>query len=81
MREVMLSVVMTTFNHERYIATAIESVLRQQTDFPLEIVIGEDCSADRTLNSVLQYAPCVRRQMWGGGQTTAVPSPQRVAAT
>ena len=55
MREVMLSVVMTTFNHERYIATAIESVLRQQTDFPIEIVIGEDCSTDRTLNIVLDY--------------------------
>ena len=55
MREVMLSVVMTTYNHERYIATAIESVLRQQTDFPIEIVIGEDCSTDRTLNIVLDY--------------------------
>ena len=51
----MLSVVMTTYNHERYIATAIESVLRQQTDFPIEIVIGEDCSTDRTLNIVLDY--------------------------
>lgn len=55
MREVMLSVVMTTYNHECYIATAIESVLRQQTDFPIEIVIGEDCSTDRTLNIVLDY--------------------------
>ena len=55
MREVMLSVVMTTFNHERYIATAIESVLRQQTDFPIEIVIGEDCSTDRTLNIAMDY--------------------------
>lgn len=55
MREVMLSVVMTTYNHERYIATAIESVLRQQTDFPIEIIIGEDCSTDRTLNIVLDY--------------------------
>ena len=51
----MLSVIMTTYNHERYIATAIESVLRQQTDFPIEIVIGEDCSTDRTLNIVLDY--------------------------
>ena len=55
MRDVMLSVVMTTYNHERYIATAIESVLRQQTDFPIEIVIGEDCSTDRTLNIALDY--------------------------
>lgn len=55
MREVMLSVVMTTYNHESYIATAIESVLRQQTNFPIEIVIGEDCSTDRTLNIAMDY--------------------------
>ena len=51
----MLSVVMTTYNHERYIASAIESVLRQQTDFRVEIVVGEDCSTDRTLNIVRDY--------------------------
>lgn len=51
----MLSVVMTTYNHERYIAEAIESVLRQQTSFRVEIVVGEDCSTDRTLNIVRDY--------------------------
>lgn len=51
----MLSVVMTTYNHERYIAQAIESVLRQQTSFGVEIVIGEDCSTDRTLNIAQDY--------------------------
>lgn len=48
--------VMTTYNHERYIAEAIESVLRQQTSFGVEIVVGEDCSTDRTLNIVESYA-------------------------
>ena len=56
MHEVKLSVVMTTYNHERYIAEAIESVLRQQTSFGVEIVVGEDCSTDRTLNIVESYA-------------------------
>ena len=56
MYEVKLSVVMTTYNHERYIAEAIESVLRQQTSFGVEIVVGEDCSTDRTLNIVQSYA-------------------------
>jgi len=40
MSEVMLSVVMTTYNHEPYIAEAIESVLRQRTSFTIEIVVG-----------------------------------------
>ena len=47
--EVVGSVVMTTYNHEAYLAEAIESVLRQRTTFRYEIVIGEDCSTDRTL--------------------------------
>lgn len=55
MSEVMLSVVMTTYNHESYIAEAIESVLRQRTSFTIEIVVGEDCSTDRTAEIVEGY--------------------------
>lgn len=50
-----LSVLMITFNHEAYIAQALDSVLAQQTDFEFEIVIGEDCSADRTRAILLDY--------------------------
>jgi glycosyltransferase involved in cell wall biosynthesis len=39
---------MITYNHERFVAQAIESVLAQRVDFPIEIVIGEDCSTDNT---------------------------------
>lgn len=55
-REVVVSVVMTTYNHEAYLAEAIESVLRQRTTFRYEIVIGEDCSTDRTLTVAQRYA-------------------------
>jgi GT2 family glycosyltransferase len=51
-----LSVLMTTFNHENYIAQAIESVLIQQTSFPIELLIGEDCSTDSTRSIVEKYA-------------------------
>ncbi|MDQ0346231.1 glycosyltransferase [Ancylobacter vacuolatus] len=43
-----VSVSMITFNHERFIGQAIESALAQQTDFEVEIVIGEDRSTDAT---------------------------------
>lgn len=55
MFDVTLSVIMTTYNHERYIAEAIESVLCQQTSFGVEIVVGEDCSTDRTMAVVRDY--------------------------
>ena len=49
------SVLMITYNHEKYFAKAIESVLMQKTNFDYEIVIGEDCSTDSTREIVLDY--------------------------
>lgn len=43
-----VSVCMITYNHEKFIAQAVESVMMQQTDFDLELVVGEDCSTDGT---------------------------------
>lgn len=50
-----LSVCMITYNHENFIAQAIESVLMQEVNFDYEIVIGEDCSTDNTRNILLSY--------------------------
>lgn len=43
-----VSVVMTTFNHERYISESVESVLNQ-THSQLEVVVVNDGSTDRTV--------------------------------
>ena len=51
-----VSVLMITYNHERFIAQAIESVLVQRTSFRVELVIGEDCSTDSTRAIVEHYA-------------------------
>lgn len=55
MNNPLVSVHMITYNHEPYIAQAIEGVLRQETNFPIELVIGEDCSTDRTREIVMEY--------------------------
>ena len=50
-----VSVALLTYNHERYVAQAIESVLAQRgVDF--ELVISEDCSTDGTRAIVDAYA-------------------------
>jgi len=51
-----VSIVLRTYEHEPFIAQAIESVLIQQTPFPFELVIGEDCSTDGTREVVRAYA-------------------------
>jgi glycosyltransferase involved in cell wall biosynthesis len=50
-----LSVMMVTYNHERFIGQAIESVLAQRVNFDYEIVIGEDLSTDNTRPIVLDF--------------------------
>lgn len=47
-----LSVCMITYNHTEYIEQAIESVLSQSTNFPIELVIGEDASSDGTATKI-----------------------------
>lgn len=39
---------MLAYNHENYIAQAIQSIMDQKTDLPYELVIGEDFSTDNT---------------------------------
>lgn len=55
MTEPLVSVKMITYNHAPYIAQAIKGVIQQQTDFPFELVIGEDCSTDGTRDIVFDY--------------------------
>jgi glycosyltransferase involved in cell wall biosynthesis len=45
---IMVSVVITAYNHEKYIKQAVESVLMQKTNFQYELLVGDDASTDRT---------------------------------
>lgn len=52
----LISVHCITFNHAGFIAAALESFLAQKTTFPVEIVVGEDCSTDGTREIVERYS-------------------------
>lgn len=51
-----VSVLMPTYNHEKYIAQAIESVMAQQVDFEIELLINDDCSTDGTSKIAEEFA-------------------------
>ena len=44
-----------TYNHEKYLPTAIESFLSQSTNFKFEILIHDDASKDGTRDIALSY--------------------------
>jgi glycosyltransferase involved in cell wall biosynthesis len=52
---IYLTVILLTYNHEKFISQAIASVLSQQTNFQYEIVIIEDFSTDSTREIVQDY--------------------------
>lgn len=53
--EIMVSICCITYNHEKYIAEALEGFLMQETDFNYEIIIGDDCSTDATKSIIEDY--------------------------
>lgn len=51
----VISVCMITYNHEPFIARAIEGVMEQDSPYLFELVIGEDCSTDNTRQICLEF--------------------------
>ncbi len=74
MKAPLISVLIDTYNHERYIEQAIVSVFEQ--DFPsseLEILVVDDGSSDKTASIVQKFGPPVRhlRKNGEGGKASA----------
>lgn len=51
----LVTVLMLAYNHESTIVQAIESIVEQSCKFSFELLIGEDCSTDKTLEICKQY--------------------------
>ena len=51
----LLTVIIPTYNHEKYIEKTIDSVLMQKTLFAFNILVSDDCSTDRTWEVIQKY--------------------------
>jgi len=56
MKSPKVSVSIIAYNHEKYIAACLDSVVSQVTNFDFEIVVSDDCSKDRTAEIIADYA-------------------------
>lgn len=54
-RKPLVSVVSITYNHESYIRDCLEGFLMQKTDFPVEVIVHDDASTDRTADILREY--------------------------
>lgn len=74
-KEPMVSVLMITYNHEKYISQAIEGVLKQKCDFGFELILGEDCSQDWTREICFEYQkrhPDKIRVLWSDANVSSI---------
>ncbi|WP_409415527.1 glycosyltransferase family 2 protein [Flavobacterium sp. PS2] len=51
----ILSVICTSFNHEKYIKECLDGFVMQQTNFLFEIIVHDDASTDSTAEIVKDY--------------------------
>lgn len=72
-----VTVTVPTFNHGRWLAECLESVVRQKVNFTYEIIVGDDASTDGITRAIVEeYAarypnlvvPLLREKNMGPGQ-------------
>lgn len=82
MNHFTVSILMTSYNQAKYIKDAIEGVLMQQTDFEIELLIGEDAgNKDNSLEICREYEknhPKIIRVIFDGKNHGMVANEQRL---
>jgi len=55
MNDPLVSIHCITFNHAKYIRLCLDGFIMQKTNFPFEILIHDDASADGTQDIIMEY--------------------------
>ena len=55
-KEILVSVICTAYNHEKYIKDALEGFVMQKTNFAFEALVHDDASTDGTADIIREYA-------------------------
>lgn len=54
--DIMVTVLCTVYNHEKYIRKCLDSLVNQKTSFPYEIIVHDDASTDASAEIIRHYA-------------------------
>ena len=53
--KIMVSVICTAYNQEKYIEDALKGFVMQKANFPFEVLISDDASTDNTADIIRKY--------------------------
>lgn len=53
----LVSIVVSVYNHARYIGECLRSIAAQKIDFPIEVLVADDCSPDGTADVLRALEP------------------------
>ena len=54
-KEILVTVICLTYNHEKYIRECIDGFVMQKTNFAYEVIIHDDASTDNTAEIIKEY--------------------------
>lgn len=53
--EVMVSILVAVYNHEKYLDECLNSIVNQKTNFKYEVLVHDDCSTDNSKTIIEEY--------------------------
>ena len=55
MSEIMVSICVLSYNHEKYLRDCLDGIVTQKTSFPIEAWVHDDASTDSSADIIKEY--------------------------